>query len=104
VELEIEGELALPEATGDGAVDAAFNAVRVLVPHEVQLSHFNVQAVTEGCDAQARASVRLDADGLIVDGQGADTDTVVAAVRAYLHALNKLAAQKRRDTPLRATG
>ena len=104
VELEIEGELVRAEATGDGAVDAAFNAVRAIVPHAARLSHFNVQAVTEGCDAQARASVRLDADGVIVDGQGADTDTVVAAVRAYVHALNKLAARQRREAPLRATG
>jgi len=65
---------------------------------------FNIQAVTGGCDAQARASVRLEANGLIVDGQGADTDTVVAAARAYVHALNKLIAKRRRAQPLRASG
>ncbi|HWE47217.1 MAG TPA: 2-isopropylmalate synthase [Caulobacteraceae bacterium] len=104
VELEIDGERVCAEASGDGAVDAAFNAVRAIAPHAARLTHFSVQAVTEGCDAQARAGVRLDADGTIVDGQGADTDTVVAAVRAYVHALNKLAARQRRTAPLRAAG
>ncbi len=103
VELEIDGETYRAAATGDGAVDAAFNAVRTLAPHDARLSTFTVQAVTEGCDAQARATVRLEHEGVIVDGQGADTDTVTAAVRAYVHALNKLISRQRRAEPLRAT-
>ena len=56
--------------------------------------------MTEGTDAQARTTVRLEdeAHGLIVDGQGSDTDTIVSAVRAYSHALNKLIFKRRRSS------
>jgi 2-isopropylmalate synthase len=104
VELEIEGRTASATATGDGAVDAAFNAIREIHPHSAELVLFSIQAVTGGCDAQARTAVRLEEAGLIVDGQGADTDTVVSAARAYVHALNKLIAKRRRAQPLRALG
>ena len=60
---------------------------------------FSVGAVTEGTDAQARCTVRLTEEGKSVDGQGADTDTIVAAVRAYIHALNKLVTKRARTAP-----
>ena len=60
---------------------------------------FSVGAVTEGTDAQARCTVRLEEDGKMVDGQGADTDTIVAAARAYVHALNKLITKRTRSEP-----
>ncbi|MCC5984768.1 MAG: 2-isopropylmalate synthase [Rhodobacteraceae bacterium] len=78
------------DATGDGPVDATFNAVRMLFPHEAHLELYQVHAVTEGTDAQATVSVRLEAEGRIFTGQSADTDTVVASARAYVNALNKL--------------
>ena len=49
-----------------------------------------MNAVTEGTDAQATVSVRLEEDGNIATGQSADTDTVVASAKAYIHALNRL--------------
>jgi 2-isopropylmalate synthase len=49
-----------------------------------------VHAVTEGTDAQATVSVRMEEDGNIATGQSADTDTVVASAKAYLNALNRL--------------
>jgi 2-isopropylmalate synthase len=88
--LEIDGEDASVEATGDGPVDAAFNAVKQLFQHEARLQLYQVNAVTEGTDAQATVSVRLEEDGMIATGQSADTDTVVASVRAYISALNRL--------------
>lgn len=88
--LEIDGEERSASVGGDGGVDAAFNAIRAIFPHEAQLALFSVHAVTEGTDAQARTTVRLQEGDRIVDGQGADTDTIVSAVRAYVHALNKL--------------
>jgi 2-isopropylmalate synthase len=103
LELEVGGVVRVASATGDGAVDAAFKAIRQIQPHTAELVLFNIQAVTAGGDAQARTTVRLEQDGLIVDGQGADTDTVVSAARAYVHALNKLVAKQRRADPLRAT-
>ena len=99
LELEVDGELRAASAAGDGPVDAAFNAIRGVFPHEAELLLFSVGAVTEGTDAQARTTVRLQEAGKLVDGQGADTDTIVSAVRAYVHALNKLLVKRARTEP-----
>ncbi|MEL6586589.1 MAG: 2-isopropylmalate synthase [Pseudomonadota bacterium] len=88
--LTIDGEAKSADATGDGPVDAAFNAVKALVPHTARLQLYQVSAVTEGTDAQATVTVRMEEDGRIVSGQSADTDTVVSSVRAYVNALNRL--------------
>ncbi|RYJ04332.1 MAG: 2-isopropylmalate synthase [Acetobacteraceae bacterium] len=97
--LEVDGERRDGMASGDGAVDATFNAIRHAFPHEVQLKLYAVQSVTGGTDAQARVTVRLEEDGKMVDGQGADTDTIVASARAYVHALNKLLVKRERTAP-----
>ncbi|OWU84166.1 2-isopropylmalate synthase [Oceanicola sp. 22II-s10i] len=86
----VDGEEKSCESTGDGPVDAAFNCVKQLFPHAARLQLYQVAAVTEGTDAQATVSVRLAEDGRIVTGSSADTDTVVASVKAYIHALNRL--------------
>ena len=99
LELEVAGEIKTADETGDGPVDAAFKAIRTIFPHQAELLLFSVGAVTEGTDAQARCTVRLQEDGKMVDGQGADTDTIVAAVRAYVHALNKLITKRARTEP-----
>ena len=88
--MEIDGQEHSSTTTGDGPVDASFNAVKSLFPHKARLQLYQVNAVTEGTDAQATVSVRLEEDGRIVTGQSADTDTVVASARAYVHALNRL--------------
>jgi len=88
--LEIDGAEQTTNQTGDGPVDAAFNCIKALVPHSARLQLYQVHAVTEGTDAQATVSVRMEEEGRIVTGQSADTDTVVASVRAYIHALNRL--------------
>jgi 2-isopropylmalate synthase len=87
--LVIDGEEHRFEATGEGPVDATFNAVKALVPHSVRLQLYQVHAVTEGTDAQATVSVRLESGGRIFTGQSADPDTVVASAKAYVNALNK---------------
>ena len=97
--LEVDGERREGMASGDGAVDATFNAIRNAYPHEVALKLFAVQSVTGGTDAQARVTVRLEEGGKLVDGQGADTDTIVASARAYVHALNKLLVKRQRTAP-----
>ena len=88
--MEVDGERHMTTQTGDGPVDATFNAVKALFPHEARLQLYQVHAVTEGTDAQATVSVRMEEDGRIVTGQSADTDTVVASAKAYVHALNRL--------------
>ncbi len=94
--MEIDGVPHSVEATGDGPVDATFNAVKKLFDHNARLQLYQVHAVTEGTDAQATVSVRMEEDGKIATGQSADTDTVVASAKAYVNALNRLLV--RRDT------
>ncbi len=97
--LDVDGEEKSTEQTGDGPVDAAFEAIRELFPHEARLKLYQVHAVTQGTDAQAEVSVRLEEDGYIAHGQGADTDTMVASVRAYLNALNRLLIRREKSAP-----
>ncbi len=94
--MEIDGREVSTEATGDGPVDATFNAVKALFPHDARLQLYQVAAVTEGTDAQATVSVRMEEAGRIVTGQSADTDTVLASARAYVHALNRLLVRRER--------
>src|ERR1700675_4154471 len=97
--LVIEGRLVTEEAEGNGPVDATFNAIKALVPHEAVLELFQVHAVTEGTDAQAEVSVRLSENGKTVTAKGADPDTLVAAAKAYLGALNRLMVKRLRTKP-----
>ena len=88
--LSIDGTDHQTTQTGDGPVDATFNAIKALFEHNARLQLYQVNAVTEGTDAQATVSVRMEEEGRIVTGQSADTDTVVASAKAYVHALNRL--------------
>jgi 2-isopropylmalate synthase len=99
LELEIDGVLRATSATGDGPVDACFNAIKQLFPHDAKLQLFQVHAVTAGTDAQAEVTVRLEEHGKTVNGQGADTDTLVASCKAYVHALNKLLTKRQKTAP-----
>ncbi|MBW0149771.1 MAG: 2-isopropylmalate synthase [Phenylobacterium sp.] len=95
----VEGVERAATATGDGPVDAVFNAIHQVVPHTAILRLFQVHAVTEGTDAQAQVSVRLEEDGRIATGQAADTDTLTASAKAYVNALNNLFARKEKTAP-----
>ncbi len=88
--LDIEGTEKSVQSTGNGPIDAIFNAVMKLVPHNAQLELYQVHAVTEGTDAQAEVSVRLAEDGRVVNSRAADPDTLVASAKAYVAALSKL--------------
>jgi 2-isopropylmalate synthase len=90
IEIEVHGKEHSATCAGDGPVDATFKAIRQLHPNKARLQLYQVHAVTEGTDAQATVSVRLEEDGMISTGQSADTDTVVASAKAYIHALNRL--------------
>ncbi|WP_295042295.1 2-isopropylmalate synthase [uncultured Paracoccus sp.] len=92
----VDGQEQTVHATGDGPVDACFNAVRQIFPHTATLKLYQVHAVTEGTDAQATVSVRMEEDGRIVNGQAADTDTILASVKAYVGALNHLIMRRTR--------
>jgi len=97
--LDIDGRTVTEEAEGNGPVDATFNAIKALVPHEVVLELYQVHAVTEGTDAQAEVSVRLAENGRTVTAKGADPDTLVASAKAYLGALNRLMIKRLKGMP-----
>jgi 2-isopropylmalate synthase len=94
ITLRVGSEDKQATAQGDGPVDAAFNAVKALFPNDAVLNLYQVSAVTEGMDAQATVTVRIEEDGRIATGQSADTDTVVASVKAYVNALNRMIVRK----------
>src|SRR5258706_8225139 len=96
MKLDIEGKTMIDECDGNGPVDATFNCIKALVPHEATLELYQVHAVTEGTDAQAEVSVRLAENGRSVSAKGADPDTLVASANAYLGALNKLIIRRQR--------
>ncbi len=99
LELELDGVRRTTTSTGDGPVDATFNAIKSLTGNRARLRLYQVSAVTEGTDAQAEVTVRLGEDGRTANGQGADTDTLVASARAYVNALNKLLAKREKAVP-----
>jgi 2-isopropylmalate synthase len=94
--LDVDGTEITKETNGNGPVDAIFNAIHAIVPHNAKLSLYQVNAVTEGTDAQAEVSVRLSEDGKEVTARGADPDTLVASAKAYISAINKLKAKRAR--------
>ncbi len=97
--IEISGEEVPANATGGGPVDAAFRAIESVVNSESQLQLYSVNNITSGTDAQGEVTVRLEKDGRIISGQGADTDIVIASVNAYINALNKLNKAAEREHP-----
>ena len=99
LEMEIDGETKTAKAEGNGPVDATFAAISQLFPHTASLQLYQVHAVTEGTDAQAEVTVRLEEAGKTVNGQGADHDTLVASARAYINALNKLLVKREKTAP-----
>lgn len=99
VTLSIDGTERQAEATGGGPVDATFRAIEAIVESGAQLKLYSVNAITSGTDAQGEVTVRLEKAGRIVNGQGADTDIVIASARAYLNALDKLMLEAGRAHP-----
>jgi 2-isopropylmalate synthase len=96
MKLDVDGRIMIEECDGNGPVDATFNCIKAMVPHDAVLELYQVHAVTEGTDAQAEVSVRLSEGGRSVTARGADPDTLVASAKAYLGALNKLTARSQR--------
>jgi 2-isopropylmalate synthase len=90
-------------AQGSGPVDATFKAIESLVNSQANLLVYSVNNVTNGTDSQGEVGVRLEKTGRVVNGQGADTDIVIASAKAYLNALNKIIAFVERPHPQAAT-
>ncbi len=99
VVLKIDGEERTGEAGGSGVVDATFKAVESLLDTGATLLLYSVNNITTGTDAQGEVTVRLEKAGRVVNGQGADTDIVIASAKAYINAVNKLLSPRSRKHP-----
>ncbi|AFU98907.1 2-isopropylmalate synthase [Simiduia agarivorans] len=99
VTLQVNGESITANAQGSGAVDATFKALESVARSGAALKLYSVNAITQGTEAQGEVTVRLERDGTIVNGTGADTDIVIASAKAYVDALNLLAEGKHKEHP-----
>ncbi|MDD1650495.1 MAG: 2-isopropylmalate synthase [Methylococcaceae bacterium] len=99
VTVRIDQEELTGEATGGGVVDASLKAIESVVNTQAQLLLYSVNNITTGTDAQGEVTVRLEKGGRIVNGQGADTDIVIASAKAYINAVNKLRVPRQRMHP-----
>ncbi|MCR4436746.1 MAG: 2-isopropylmalate synthase [Clostridiales bacterium] len=89
VSLVRNGETITEAATGDGPVDAAFNALERAVGFSMELEDYRLGAVTEGKDALGEVTVRVTKDGNSFVGRGVSTDVIEASVKAYMNAINR---------------
>ena len=90
VKLLLHGEEAEEAAIGVGPIDACFRAIADLTRTSSKLLYFSVSSISGGTDAQGEVMVRIEDQGKVVVGQGADPDIITAAAKAYLTALNRL--------------
>jgi len=101
ITLNIGGDEHSASAPGSGPVDATFKAIEAIVSSGTELQLYSVNNITSGTDAQGEVTVRLEKGGNIVNGQGADTDIVIASARAYVNALNRIIRPADRQHPQR---
>jgi len=99
VTLAVYGEERRVSAEGGGPVDASFRAIESLLETGATLKLYSVNNITSGTDAQGEVTVRLEKAGHLVNGQGADTDIVIASAKAYINACNRLFAPMHREHP-----
>jgi 2-isopropylmalate synthase len=99
ITLWVDGEERHAECSGSGPVDASFKAIEKMVNSGTELQLYSVNNITSGTDSQGEVTVRLQLGGRIVNGQGADTDIVIASTKAYINALNKIIQRDDREHP-----
>jgi 2-isopropylmalate synthase len=99
IEITVDGISHQSKSTGGGQVDATFKAIESVVNSEAELLLFSVNNITSGTDSQGEVTVRLTKGGRIVNGQGSDTDIVIASAKSYINALNKLFSKYERAHP-----
>jgi 2-isopropylmalate synthase len=99
ITLWVEGEEKPAACSGSGPVDATFKAIESLINSGTELELYSVNNITSGTDSQGEVTVRLNLDGRIVNGQGADTDIVIASAKAYVNAINKIIQPEQRAHP-----
>ena len=87
-----DGKVMADAALGTGPVDAVYQAINRLVGVSNKLIEFSVTSVTAGIDAIGEVTIRIESEGMVYTGRGADTDIIVASAKAYINALNRLLA------------
>jgi len=92
--IQIDDEKKVTQSSGNGPVDATFNAIKELTSTNYRLKLYQVHAITEGTDAQGEVTVRLEHDQLTSQAKGSDSDIIVASAKAYINALNRLIFKK----------
>lgn len=97
--LEIEGSKKTSSASGNGPVDATFNAIKEITKIKSQLKLYQVHAITAGTDAQGEVTVRLEENDVTSQAKGSDPDIIVASAKAYINALNRLIFKKSKSAP-----
>ncbi|GBD96623.1 MAG TPA: 2-isopropylmalate synthase [Nitrospirae bacterium] len=95
LKLKVNGEMIEKTGYGDGPVDAVFKAITLITGTKSRLLKYEVKAITGGTDALGEVVCSLEEAGRTVNGHGADTDIIIASAKAYINALNKLAAGKK---------
>ena len=90
VQLNINGRKAQGATEGNGPIDAVYNIISKLTNTKSELLRFTISALTEGTDAQGEVTVRLQEDGIVALGKGADPDIITASALAYINGLNRL--------------
>ena len=99
VTLSIDGEEKSGSAEGGGPVDAAYKAIEAIVQSGASLQLYSVNNITSGTDSQGDVTVRFEKGGRIINGQGADTDIVIASAKAYINGVNRLLVPEVREHP-----
>jgi len=95
VRLRIDGQEAQGAGFGVGPIDATFNTIAKMTGTRSRLVRFSINAISGGTDAQGEVTVRLQENGLIALGKGADPDIFIASAKAYINGLNRLEYLKR---------
>lgn len=90
VQLNINGRPVQGATEGTGPIDAVYNIISKLTGTKSKLLRFTISALTEGTDAQGEVMVRLEEDGIVALGKGADSDIIIASALAYINGLNRL--------------
>lgn len=99
VTISVSGQEQKSQSEGSGPVDAALKAIESIALSGASLQLYSVNAITQGTDSQGEVTVRLEKGGRIVNGNGSDTDIVIASAKAYIHALNLLVSSAERQHP-----
>ena len=95
VKMKVRGEEAQNAGFGVGPIDATYNAIAKMTGSRSELLRFSVNAISGGMDAQGEVTVRLQENGLVALGKGADPDIITASAKAYINGLNRLEHMKR---------